>query len=94
MCERSHRLLSRSQMHFKTSCYLQKTTVKHPHPPRCIKAAFFNVAPLTWKLTAACLASSPPTAGHCFFGFFFSHVIAKRANNQGPALGEGQPGLS
>lgn len=40
-------------------------------PPRCIKAAFVNVAPLTWKLTAACLASSPPTAGHCFFFVFF-----------------------
>lgn len=42
-----------------------------PLSPRCMKAAFVNVASLTWKLTAACLASSPPTAGHCFFFLFF-----------------------
>lgn len=47
-------------------------------PLPCIKA-------LRWELTAACLASSPLSAGRSLFVLvFFGHIIAKRANNEGP----------
>lgn len=54
-------------------------------PPRCIKAAFVNVAPLRWKLTAACLASSPPTAGHCLF-FFVTSLLNVQTIKDQPGL--------
>lgn len=99
----SHGPLSRSQMHFKTGCYLQKTTVKHPppfHKGRICQCCSSEMG--TDSCVSGFFSSDSRTLFVCFG--FFGHIIAKRANNQGPFClyslfffflrSEGQPRLS